>query len=94
MSGIPVGRLLAATVLGASAVIVLATPAMWHESAPLAERLVLALWLIGAVASFIYVIGHRPRRQPLRWLARPQVGPVLAAAAALAVLAERWWNVL
>ena len=90
MPDIAIGRLLAAAILGASAVVVIASPQLWHEAAPLRDRTILAIWLIGAIASFIYAVGHRPRRVPLRWLTRPDVGPVLAAAAAAAVLAERW----
>lgn len=89
MTQIRPGRLLAAAILGASAVVVIATPQLWHEAAPPHERAILGVWLIGAIASFIYAVGHRPRRAPLRWLARPAVGPVLAAAAAVAVLADR-----
>ncbi len=73
--GITAGRLLTAAVLGASAVIVLAAPALWHETATLFERGVLALWLIGAIASFISLSGLRPGRAPLRWLARPRDRP-------------------
>jgi len=82
-------RLVVALVLAASAAVMLTTPALWHEDAPLRDRILLAIWLIGAIASFIYVIGHRPQRIPLRWLVRADVGPPLAAMAALLVLAGR-----
>ncbi|MEQ8345456.1 MAG: hypothetical protein RIB84_05290 [Sneathiellaceae bacterium] len=88
--GITAGRLLTAAVLGASAVIVLAAPALWHETATLFERGVLALWLIGAIASFISLSGLRPGRAPLRWLARPGIGPLLAGLAAVLVLSAHW----
>ncbi|MFC3230886.1 hypothetical protein ACFOGJ_26815 [Marinibaculum pumilum] len=88
--GAGAGRLLAAAVMGGSAVIVLAAPNLWRDDAALAERGILALWLIGAIACFIYLTGHRPRRQPLRWLARPGIGPLLAGTAAALVLASSW----
>ena len=84
------GRLIAAGVLGGSAVIVLATPQLWDDGAALQDRGILALWLIGATACFIYLAGLRPRRQPMRWLARPGIGPLLAASAAALVLATNW----
>ena len=50
--GASAGRLIAAAVMGGSAVIVLAAPNLWRDDAALAERGILALWLIGAIACF------------------------------------------
>lgn len=88
--GITPGHLLTAAVLGASAVIVLAAPALWQEAANLFQRGILALWLIGAIACFISLSGLQPGRAPLRWLARPGIGPLLAGLAATMVLAVHW----
>lgn len=82
-------RVFAALVLVASAAVMLSTTSLWEEASPPRDRTLLGIWLIGAIGSFIYVMGHQPAKAPLRWLVRADIGPLLAGGAALAVLAQR-----